>query len=162
MSSSLHVPEALRPDMPSMPQHVSGSGKARMRISSVLEACGVVRYADLAALTGMLQHTTKQDCRLAHKAPDHTSMRLMQDYKTGKQVEKDLWVTRKGATSAQAGQLGLIPGSMGVGCGRPPLPFSPSPQEPCLTPQCRCTPPLTSPWLRTSMAALYLHFRDAK
>ncbi|GIW10946.1 MAG: RNA-splicing ligase RtcB [Dehalococcoidia bacterium] len=29
--------------------------------------------------------------------------------------ERDLWVTRKGATSARRGQLGLIPGSMGVG-----------------------------------------------
>lgn len=34
---------------------------------------------------------------------------------TGERVEKDLWVTRKGATSAQAGQLGAIPGSMATG-----------------------------------------------
>ena len=36
--------------------------------------------------------------------------------------EKDLWVTRKGATSARDGQYGIIPGSMGAlspdkGCG---------------------------------------------
>lgn len=29
--------------------------------------------------------------------------------------EEDLWVTRKGATSARAGELGIIPGSMGTG-----------------------------------------------
>eukprot|EP01025_Chloroclados_australasicus_P004522 TRINITY_DN1112_c0_g1_i1.p2 TRINITY_DN1112_c0_g1~~TRINITY_DN1112_c0_g1_i1.p2 ORF type:complete len:330 (-),score=37.71 TRINITY_DN1112_c0_g1_i1:411-1400(-) len=37
------------------------------------------------------------------------------DPKTGENVSKDLWVTRKGATSAQPGQFGIIPGSMGVG-----------------------------------------------
>ncbi|KAK9807265.1 hypothetical protein WJX73_005302 [Symbiochloris irregularis] len=37
------------------------------------------------------------------------------DPTTGQQMEKSLWVTRKGATSAQHGQLGLIPGNMGVG-----------------------------------------------
>ncbi|CAE7508582.1 rtcB [Symbiodinium pilosum] len=37
------------------------------------------------------------------------------DHKTGAVKEKDLWVTRKGATSARAGQYGIIPGSMGVG-----------------------------------------------
>lgn len=30
-------------------------------------------------------------------------------------MERDLWVTRKGATSAREGQLGIIPGSMGTG-----------------------------------------------
>lgn len=39
----------------------------------------------------------------------------LQDHKTGRQMDKELWVTRKGATSAQDGQLGLIPGNMGVG-----------------------------------------------
>jgi len=34
---------------------------------------------------------------------------------TGEIVDKKLWVTRKGATSAQAGQYGIIPGSMGTG-----------------------------------------------
>ncbi|CAJ1398762.1 unnamed protein product [Effrenium voratum] len=29
--------------------------------------------------------------------------------------EEELWVTRKGATSAKAGQMGIIPGSMGTG-----------------------------------------------
>merc|ERR1712217_607783 len=29
--------------------------------------------------------------------------------------EEELWVTRKGATSAKEGQLGIIPGSMGTG-----------------------------------------------
>lgn len=33
----------------------------------------------------------------------------------GKTITKDLWITRKGATSAKDGQLGLIPGSMAVG-----------------------------------------------
>eukprot|EP01026_Neomeris_dumetosa_P048294 TRINITY_DN4176_c0_g2_i1.p1 TRINITY_DN4176_c0_g2~~TRINITY_DN4176_c0_g2_i1.p1 ORF type:complete len:457 (-),score=60.61 TRINITY_DN4176_c0_g2_i1:348-1718(-) len=37
------------------------------------------------------------------------------DPRTGEQVDRDLWVTRKGATSAQPGQYGIIPGSMGVG-----------------------------------------------
>lgn len=37
------------------------------------------------------------------------------DPRTGEQVDKQLWVTRKGATSAQKGQYGVIPGSMGVG-----------------------------------------------
>ena len=30
-------------------------------------------------------------------------------------MSKDLWVTRKGATSARAGELGIIPGSMATG-----------------------------------------------
>mmetsp|Transcript_36239 Transcript_36239/g.80643 ORF Transcript_36239/g.80643 Transcript_36239/m.80643 type:complete len:385 (+) Transcript_36239:271-1425(+) len=37
------------------------------------------------------------------------------DPKTGQVVERDLYVTRKGATSARPGQLGIIPGSMGTG-----------------------------------------------
>lgn len=37
------------------------------------------------------------------------------DPRTGATVEKDLWVTRKGATAARLGQFGIIPGSMGVG-----------------------------------------------
>eukprot|EP00741_Cyanophora_paradoxa_P001747 tig00000073_g1694.t1 len=37
------------------------------------------------------------------------------DPRSGETVTKDLWVTRKGATSAKPGELGLIPGSMGVG-----------------------------------------------
>ena len=39
-----------------------------------------------------------------------------QDPRTGEAVDEELWVTRKGATPAEAGQLGIIPGSMGVGC----------------------------------------------
>jgi len=37
------------------------------------------------------------------------------DSKSGQVKEKKLWVTRKGATSARAGEYGIIPGSMGVG-----------------------------------------------
>ncbi|KAK9845266.1 hypothetical protein WJX81_001622 [Elliptochloris bilobata] len=37
------------------------------------------------------------------------------DPRTGEAVERELWVTRKGATPAMEGQLGLIPGSMGTG-----------------------------------------------
>lgn len=37
------------------------------------------------------------------------------DPETGERVEKDLWVTRKGATPARAGELGAIPGSMATG-----------------------------------------------
>lgn len=39
----------------------------------------------------------------------------LQDPRSGEKVDKQLWVTRKGATSAQKGQYGIIPGSMGVG-----------------------------------------------
>ena len=43
---------------------------------------------------------------------------VMKDPRTGELVDKDLWVTRKGATSAKAGELGVIPGSMGcAACG---------------------------------------------
>ena len=37
------------------------------------------------------------------------------DEKEKQWMEEKLWVTRKGATSAKAGQLGIIPGSMGTG-----------------------------------------------
>merc|ERR1719343_378976 len=37
------------------------------------------------------------------------------DAASGQWREEDLWVTRKGATSAKRGQLGIIPGSMGTG-----------------------------------------------
>ncbi|CAL8470869.1 g10411 [Coccomyxa elongata] len=37
------------------------------------------------------------------------------DPKSGATVERDLYVTRKGATPAAKGQMGLIPGSMGTG-----------------------------------------------
>lgn len=44
------------------------------------------------------------------------------DEETGEWKEEMLWVTRKGATSARDGQLGIIPGSMGTGsyivCGK--------------------------------------------
>ncbi len=39
----------------------------------------------------------------------------MQAPGSSERFEGDLWVTRKGATSARDGQLGIIPGSMGVG-----------------------------------------------
>lgn len=38
----------------------------------------------------------------------------LQDPRSGELIDKELWVTRKGATSAKAGQFGIIPGSMGV------------------------------------------------
>jgi len=37
------------------------------------------------------------------------------DAKSKKWREEELWITRKGATSAKKGQLGIIPGSMGTG-----------------------------------------------
>eukprot|EP00916_Digyalum_oweni_P024805 GHVL01040974.1.p1 GENE.GHVL01040974.1~~GHVL01040974.1.p1 ORF type:complete len:427 (+),score=102.94 GHVL01040974.1:269-1549(+) len=37
------------------------------------------------------------------------------DSKTGEEKNEKLWITRKGATSARKGQLGIIPGSMGTG-----------------------------------------------
>ncbi|CAK9056503.1 unnamed protein product [Durusdinium trenchii] len=37
------------------------------------------------------------------------------DTQTKRWNEEKLWVTRKGATSAKAGQMGIIPGSMGTG-----------------------------------------------
>jgi len=37
------------------------------------------------------------------------------DESDGQFREEKLWITRKGATSAKAGQLGIIPGSMGTG-----------------------------------------------
>ena len=37
----------------------------------------------------------------------------LQDPRSGEVVEKELYVTRKGATPAAEGQMGLIPGSMG-------------------------------------------------
>lgn len=37
------------------------------------------------------------------------------DKKSGSWKEDQLWVTRKGATSARQGQMGIIPGSMGTG-----------------------------------------------
>jgi tRNA-splicing ligase RtcB len=39
----------------------------------------------------------------------------IKDLTTNKIITKDLWITRKGATSAKKGELGIIPGSMGVG-----------------------------------------------
>lgn len=69
------------------------------------------------------------DCieEVAHKTPDmnkiinrHHNYCSCQrckytDPASGLQVERDLWVTRKGATSAMKGEFGIIPGSMGVG-----------------------------------------------
>uniref|UniRef100_A0A0G4FSQ0 3'-phosphate/5'-hydroxy nucleic acid ligase n=1 Tax=Chromera velia CCMP2878 TaxID=1169474 RepID=A0A0G4FSQ0_9ALVE len=37
------------------------------------------------------------------------------DEESGQWREEELWVTRKGATSAKEGELGIIPGSMGTG-----------------------------------------------
>ncbi len=37
----------------------------------------------------------------------------LQDPRSGEVIERDLYVTRKGATPAAEGQMGLIPGSMG-------------------------------------------------
>ena len=37
------------------------------------------------------------------------------DPKSKSKVLKDLWITRKGATSAKKDEYGIIPGSMGVG-----------------------------------------------
>lgn len=38
-----------------------------------------------------------------------------EDPETGSPLTREVWVTRKGATSARAGQFGVIPGSMGTG-----------------------------------------------
>ncbi len=40
----------------------------------------------------------------------------VQDPRSGAKISADLYVTRKGATPAAPGQMGLIPGSMGAPC----------------------------------------------
>ncbi|KAF4678120.1 hypothetical protein FOL47_005399 [Perkinsus chesapeaki] len=40
---------------------------------------------------------------------------VYRDPESGKIIRDKLWITRKGATSARKGQLGIIPGSMGTG-----------------------------------------------
>jgi tRNA-splicing ligase RtcB len=64
----------------------------------------------LAAVMKDLRHTLKRDVTM-----DMEAVNCHHNY-TNREVHfgKDVWLTRKGAVSARAGELGIIPGSMGV------------------------------------------------
>jgi tRNA-splicing ligase RtcB len=64
----------------------------------------------LAAVMKDLRHTLKRDV-----TTDMEAVNCHHNY-TNREVHfgKEVWLTRKGAVSARAGELGIIPGSMGV------------------------------------------------
>jgi tRNA-splicing ligase RtcB len=62
-------------------------------------------------------HCCGKHSSLPRRAPGNPEGFAFQDPRSGEEVERKLWVTRKGATSAREGQLGIIPGSMGVSPG---------------------------------------------
>jgi tRNA-splicing ligase RtcB len=64
----------------------------------------------LAAVMKDLRHTLKRDVTM-----DMEAVNCHHNY-TNREVHlgKEVWLTRKGAVSARAGELGIIPGSMGV------------------------------------------------
>jgi len=71
----------------------------------------------LEAVAGAAPAAAPEERRLINVHHNYCECRRCRytDPRTGRTEERDLWVTRKGATSAAEGQLGIIPGSMGVG-----------------------------------------------
>jgi len=74
----------------------------------------------LRAFSRVVQNVTKKraawdDAVNIHHNYCECEVCRYQDPATGEVREEELWVTRKGATSARKGQLGIIPGSMGTG-----------------------------------------------
>lgn len=59
----------------------------------------------------VVHKTTKKEADLINAVNIHHNYCACEDCGNGKK----LWVTRKGATSAKAGEMGIIPGSMGTG-----------------------------------------------
>eukprot|EP00898_Chlorokybus_atmophyticus_P005653 jgi/Chlat1/6089/Chrsp40S05682 len=86
--------------------------------------CQAYAFENRKAMLRVLQSVTREvsgartdDNRLinAHHNFCQCETCTYTDPATGKVKTEDLWVTRKGATSARPGQPGLIPGSMGTG-----------------------------------------------
>jgi len=75
----------------------------------------------------MLNNVIEVVCGITNSSPDYSKRHNAHhnfcecthckytDPKTNELIERDLWITRKGATSAKTGEYGIIPGSMGVG-----------------------------------------------
>jgi tRNA-splicing ligase RtcB (3'-phosphate/5'-hydroxy nucleic acid ligase) len=78
------------------------------------------RHAMLEAVAAVVAEATgrapdwSQAVNIHHNYCSHETF-TYDDPKAGTPVTRALWVTRKGATSAREGQLGVIPGSMGTG-----------------------------------------------
>lgn len=64
----------------------------------------------LAAVMKDLRHTLKREVTMDMEAVNCHHNYTQREAHLGKEV----WLTRKGAVSARAGELGIIPGSMGV------------------------------------------------
>eukprot|EP00929_Paragymnodinium_shiwhaense_P060991 TRINITY_DN30444_c0_g1_i3.p1 TRINITY_DN30444_c0_g1~~TRINITY_DN30444_c0_g1_i3.p1 ORF type:complete len:550 (-),score=123.08 TRINITY_DN30444_c0_g1_i3:178-1827(-) len=78
------------------------------------------RRSMLQLMIGIVEEATGKKANMDKAVNTHhnfcqSELCKYQDPQTGEVMEKQLWVTRKGATSARDGQYGLIPGSMGVG-----------------------------------------------
>ena len=78
------------------------------------------RMAMMNRLMDIVENITKHQIDREHAINIHHNYCSCEtckvvDSKTGKTIEKDLWITRKGATSAKKDEYGIIPGSMGVG-----------------------------------------------
>jgi len=71
----------------------------------------------LVGCIGEVSHRTPNMDKLINRHHNYCSCQTckFKDPASGLEVEKDLWVTRKGATSAMEGEYGIIPGSVGVG-----------------------------------------------
>jgi tRNA-splicing ligase RtcB (3'-phosphate/5'-hydroxy nucleic acid ligase) len=72
------------------------------------------RMIDIAFKVTKLHVDTTKTINIHH---NYCSCETCQVYdpKSKSKVLKDLWITRKGATSAKKDEYGIIPGSMGVG-----------------------------------------------
>jgi tRNA-splicing ligase RtcB len=78
------------------------------------------RHAMLEAVSAVLEEVTGRGPDWGRAVNIHHNYCSREEFAwddpaTGAKVAKEVWVTRKGATSARAGQLGVIPGSMGTG-----------------------------------------------
>jgi len=78
------------------------------------------RRSMLQLMVGSMEEVTRRRADMSRAVNAHHNFCQCErcrvvDAETGRVEERDLWVTRKGATSARPGQYGIIPGSMGVG-----------------------------------------------
>lgn len=78
------------------------------------------RMTMMTRLIDIAQSVTKRDIdstKMINIHHNYCSCESCQvfDPKSQSMVKQNLWITRKGATSAKLGELGIIPGSMGIG-----------------------------------------------
>lgn len=73
------------------------------------------RAAMLRTVLDIVKYKTGKTADLDHAVNIHHNYCVLEEIEQSDGVPRKLWITRKGATSAKKGEMGIIPGSMGTG-----------------------------------------------